>query len=120
MTKAASTSDLTNVRQFYDSGTTNALNLANGSYQRWAPSTGAQTLSITGWPSAGRVGELMIEGVNLGASTITFPTINWIYSDGTMSTTFPSSEVTLQSSGRDFIIFWTRDGGSTVFGKVIR
>lgn len=120
MTRAQTAADKDAAGVYFDSGTTNALNLNNGGYQRWAPNTGAQTLSVTGWPAAGNVGELTIEGVNLGAATITWPTINWIYSDGSISTTFPSSEVSLRTSGRDFIVLWTRDGGTTVFGKVIR
>lgn len=120
MTKAADASSLPNKGQYYNSGTTNSLSLSNGSYQRWAPATGAQALQITGWPPAGLVGELMIEGVNLGAATITWPSINWVYSDGAISTTFPSTEVSLQASGIDFICLWTRDGGTTVYGKVLR
>lgn len=120
MTKSADAAGLANAGQYNNSGATNAINLANGGYQRWAPATGAQTLTITGWPASGRVGELMIEGVNLGAATITWPTINWIYSDGTISTTFPVSEVTLRTSGIDFVALWTRDGGTTIYGKVLR
>lgn len=105
---------------YYDSGTTNALNYNNGNHQRWAPSTGAQTLSITNLSASGNLCELLIEGINLGAATITWPTINWIKSDGTTTTTFSSNGVTLQSSGTDWVILWTRDGGTTIYGKVVR
>ena len=105
---------------YFDSGTTNALDYVNGSCQRWAPSTGAQTLSITNWPPSGNLGELLIEGVNLGAATITWPTINWIKSDGTTTTTFSSNGVTLQASGTDWVFLWTRDAGTTIYGKVVR
>ena len=105
---------------FFDSSTTNALNFVNGSHQRWAPATGAQTLSITNWPPSGELGELLIEGVNLGAATITWPTINWIKSDGTTTTTFSSNGVTLQSAGTDWVYLWTRDAGTTIYGKVVR
>lgn len=105
---------------FFDSGAVNALDYTNGSCQRWAPNSGAQTLSITLWPPSGNLGELLIQGVNLGAATITWPTINWIKSDGTTTTTFSSNGVTLQSSGTDWIFLWTRDGGTTIYGKVIR
>lgn len=105
---------------FHDSGTTNALDYVNGSVQRWAPNTGAQTLSISNWPPSGAMGELLIQGVNLGAATITWPTINWIKSDGTTTTTFSANGVTLQSSGTDWVLIWTRDGGTTLFGKVVR
>ena len=105
---------------YYNSSTTNALDYVNGSHQRWAPNTGAQTLSITNWPPTGNLGELLIEGVNLGAATITWPTINWIKSDGTTTTTFSSNGVTLQSSGTDWVLLWTRDAGTTIYGKVVR
>lgn len=105
---------------YFNSGTTNALDYTNGSHQRWAPNTGAQTLSITNWPPSGNLGELLIEGVNLGAATITWPTINWIKSDGTTTTTFSSNGVTLQTSGTDWVFLWTRDAGTTIYGKVVR
>ena len=105
---------------YYNSGTTNALDYINGSHQRWTPNTGAQTLSITNWSPTGNLSEILIEGVNLGAATITFPTINWIKSDGTTTTTFSSNGVTLQTSGTDWLVLWTRDAGTTIYGKVIR
>jgi len=105
---------------YYNSNTTNALSYTNGTHQRWAPNTGAQTLSITNWPSSGNLGQLLIEGINLGAATITWPTISWIKADGTTTTTFSSNGVTLQSSGTDWVLLWTRDAGTTVYGKVVR
>lgn len=104
---------------YYDSNTTNTLNFNNGSYQRWAP-TGSPTLAISNWPAAGTFSELVIEGINLGAATITWPTINWIKADGTTTTTFGDLSIVLQNSGTDFIVLWTRDGGTTVYGKVVR
>ena len=105
---------------YYDSTTTNALNYVNGHHQRWAPNTGAQTLSIANWPPSGNLGELLIEGVNLGAATITWPTINWVKADGTTTTTFSGNGVTLRTSGVDFVYLWTRDAGTTIYGKVMR
>jgi hypothetical protein len=105
---------------YYNSSTTNTLDYTNGSQQRWAPSVGAQTLSITNWPPSGDLGELLIEGVNLGASTITWPTINWITSTGATTTTFSSNGVTLQTSGTDWCLLWTRDAGTTIYGKFVR
>lgn len=105
---------------YADAATSNTLNVTNGPHQRWAPNAGAQVLTITGWPAAGVRGELLIEGVNLGAATITWPTIQWMKSDGTFTTNFNSVGVTLQASGIDFVLLWTRDGGTTIYGKVMR
>ena len=106
---------------YFNSNTTNSLDYTNGSHQRWAPNTGAQTLSISNWPPSGTLGELLIEGVNLGAATITWPAaINWIKSDGTTTTTFANNGVTLQSSGIDWTLLWTRDAGTTIYGKIVR
>jgi lysophospholipase L1-like esterase len=108
---------------FFDSTTNGALDYTNGSMQRWAPASGAQSFSVINWPPSGNLGELLVQGINLATATITwnssFP-INWVKSDGTFTTTFASSGVTLQSSGTDFVMLWTRDGGTTIYGKVIR
>ncbi len=104
---------------YYNSNTTSALDYTNGSIQRWAPS-GTVTLSVTNWPPTGNLGELFIEGINLGAATITWPTVNWITSTGATTTTFASNGVTLQSSGTDWFLLWTRDGGTTIYGKFVR
>jgi len=81
---------------------------------------GALTLATSTWPNSGNMGELVIELVNGASATLTWPTINWIKSDGTTTTTFSSNGVTLQTSGTDFVILWTRDGGSTIYGKIVR
>lgn len=107
---------------FNDSGTTNALNYVNGSHQRWAPTAASNpTFSIANWPPSGTTGELLVEAVNLAAAgTVTYPTANWIKSDGTFAASPSAASVTFQSSGTDFILFWTRDGGTTLYAKVVR
>jgi hypothetical protein len=107
---------------YYNSNTTAALDFTNGSQQRWAPTASSSpTLSITNWPPSGNLGELLIEGVNLGAAgTITWPTINWITSTGATTTTFSANGVTLQTSGTDWCLLWTRDAGTTIYGKFVR
>lgn len=108
---------------YYNSGTTNALVLSNGGHQRWAPNTGVQALTISGWAASGTHSDLQIEGVNLGLATITWNAaspINWIKTDGSTTTTFSSNGVTLRTSGIDNVILWTRDGGTTIYGKIIR
>ena len=65
------------------------------------------------------MGELLIEGVNLIGATINWGSINWIKTDGTTTTTFADLGITL-TSVRDWVYLWTRDGGTTVYGKVLR
>lgn len=122
MTKAAVTSDLANNDQYFDNGNSASFSLTNGGYQRYAPNSGATpTITISGWPDGTRVGELMIKGINLGAATITWPAaVRWIRFDGSLSTSFPSGDVQLQTSGVDFIMMWSDDAGTTVYAKVLR
>lgn len=102
-----------------NSGTaTQTLDYSAAETQR-ITATGAFTLATTGWP-AGRQAEMLVELVNGAAFTITWPTINWIKSDGTQTTTFSANGVTLQASGTDFVLLWTRNGGATIYGKVVR
>jgi hypothetical protein len=107
---------------YYDNGSSNAINYTNGEWQRWAPSTGAQTLTISGFPTT-EWASLTVEGINLGAATITWPTINWMNPDGSFTTSFSTylsnTGIVLKTSGTDFLQFMTRDG-STVYGKVVR
>ena len=108
---------------YLDKGTvstgTVAFSFADASHQRLQVG-GALTIALSGWSPTNNNATLMIELVNGASAAITWPTINWIKSDGTTTTSFASNGVTLQASGTDFIVLWTRNGGATIFGKVIR
>jgi len=95
------------------------INTADAVQQR-IQNGGAFTITTSGWLGAGIRSELLIELVNGAAFAITWPTIYWIKSDGTTTTAISSSGYTLQTTGVDFILLWTRDGGTTIFGKIIR
>lgn len=90
------------------------IDYRDGKYQVWAPSPGVHTLVITNWPPAGVHGELWIEGVNLGACTITTSVaLDYLKSDGTYATTTSlnaNQGATLQSNGIDNILVWGRYG----------
>lgn len=107
---------------YYAAGNVTTLNFADGSHQRWAP-TGTKTLAISGWGPTGSLSQIMIEGVDLGAATITWPTINWLMPDGTTTTsigTYLSAlGRTLRTSGTDWVLVWTRDAGTLVWGKFL-
>ncbi len=100
-------------------GTVTFNRSTGGSWQRLQVG-GALTIAVSNWPTSGQFGDLTIELVNGASAAITWPTVNWIKSDGTLTTTFSSNGVTLQTSGVDFVILWSRDGGSTIYGKIVR
>lgn len=74
---------------------------------------GALTIALSSWPS-GVGAVLLLEIVNGGSASITWPTISFVKSDGT---TQASPTRTLQSSGTDFVQLWRN--GTTVYGKMI-
>lgn len=75
---------------------------------------GAHTWAFT-WGSGYSEFEVIV--TNAGAFAITMPTVNWLVGDGTTSTTFSSQGVTLQASGVNHFLFWSPDGGTTVYGR---
>lgn len=111
---------------FNDAAAATTIDIRNGPAQAWAPAAGPVTLTITGWPPAGTHGELLIYGTNLGAATITLAgaPVNFINSDSgafTRSNSLNSnSGAALQTSGLDFVLLWSPDGGVTRYCKVVR
>lgn len=98
---------------------TAAVNVALGGVAT-ATLTADTTLSFTGWPESGSFGEMVLELTNGGAFTITWPTIKWVLQDGMTTTDADEAGWQLQESGVDFVYLWTRDGGTTVYGRVVR
>jgi hypothetical protein len=97
------------------SGTVN-FDYLDGSKQKLTVG-GNLAVLFTGWPKTGTYGEIEIELVNGSAHTITWPTVNWLKGDGTSSTTFSDMGVTLASSGTNFVVVWTTNGGTTLYGS---
>lgn len=108
---------------YLDKGTVSSgtvtFNYTDGSHQRLQVG-GALTIATGAWPPSGTNGSMLIELVNGASAAITWASINWIKSDGTTTTTFASNGVTLQTSGTDFFVLWTRDAGTTIYGKFVR
>lgn len=106
-----------------NSGTTDqVIDYTAGSHQKITV-TGNHIISTTNWPPSGNLGEVLLELVNGASATLTFSfgtTTNWIKFDGSYSTTFAGSGVTLQTTGTDWIVMWSRDAGATVYVKVVR
>ncbi len=93
------------------------FNLADGNKQSVSVA-GNQNWAFTGWPASGTFGELEIFATNAGLATISFPTIQWLIGDGTTSTNYTLMGVTMQPSGLNHFLFWSIDGGSTIYGVI--
>lgn len=105
--------------QSHDNGSSATFDFRNGTHQKWNPGAGSKTFSVTNWNASGYLSQLLIEGTNLAAATITWGSVKWVLPNGGTSTTFSDTAVTL-SSTTDFILIWTGDGGTNVYGKVMR
>lgn len=77
------------------------------------------TLAL-GWPASGMLAEVLLEAVNFGGKTITWPALRWVKADGSKTTIASSNGITWQTAGVDFVLIWTRDGGATTYAKVMR
>lgn len=108
------------------SNTTVTFNAGGGStVQAYTAAGSTVTWAFTNWPTSGKLGEMLIVATNMGAYTHSISGITWIKPDGTETNsiaTYLSSihgRSALQTSGRDQLYLWTRDGGTTIYGKLI-
>ncbi len=102
------------------------LDVGSGNQQKFtvAANTGFDFMN---WAASGKYSDCLIEIVNGGAFTLTFPTVNWelpnqagyISSISAYLTAIGRSPATLKTTGSDFVYFWTTDGGVTVYAKLI-
>lgn len=86
------------------------LSRTNGEIARGSL-TGNTTFTITGWPTTGFEGRLVIEAQNTGAFNITWPGAV-IWPGGVPPT------VTSGSGKKDLYVLITFDGGTTIYGSV--
>jgi hypothetical protein len=101
-----------------NSGTGTVTATYSSAAEGWTlTSTGAFTLTTAGWPS-GRLAGGLLKLTNGGAYSLTTTGITWIKSDGTETTTFSASGITLKSAGVDRIALFSF-GDGTVYGKVV-
>lgn len=112
---------------YLDKGTvgtgTVTFDYSSGACQRLQVS-GALTVALSNFPPSGNLGVMQLELVNGGSATVTMPAINWVKLDGTFTTSISTyltnvSRNTLQTTGTDFIMIWSRDAGTTVYGKIL-
>lgn len=107
-----------------NSGTaTQVINVSSATHQR-IKATGNFTIGFSNWPPSGNTGEVLLELAADGTGrVITFPSgTKFIKSDGGITTVFSELRITLQTANNaiDWIYFWTRDGGTTIYCKVVR
>ncbi|ATQ78273.1 hypothetical protein CR152_30015 [Massilia violaceinigra] len=107
---------------FYDNGTSPAVNYNNGGTQRVAPPSGAKALTFTNWPASGKQASQFLELVNIGlGGTPTWPGgTRFIRYDGVLQTTAAAANIAWLSSGTDYVMVSTRDGGTTLIVSVQR
>lgn len=86
--------------------------------------TGASpfTISFSNWSTAPITDMVMVELINGGLATgISFPgALKFILPNGALSTNFNDLEATLNSSGTDFFMFWSKDQGTNIFARLMR
>lgn len=87
---------------------------AKGEGQK-ATATGAHTITATGFP-VGRLSGMLVQLTNYGAYAITSTGITWIRADGTETTNFATSGISLPASGRGRVVLFSY-GDGTVYGK---
>jgi hypothetical protein len=112
---------------YLDKGTvgtgTVTFSYTNGSCQRLQVS-GALTIALSNFPPTGNLGVMQLELVNAGSAAVVFPVINWVQLDGTFTTSIATylaniSRNALQTTGTDFVMLWSRNAGTTVYGKLL-
>ena len=107
------------------SNATVTFDYSAGSVQTFTATGSTVTWAFSNWPTTGNLGELLIIATNAGAYTQTISGVTWIQPSGATTTTFSTylanngTRTTLQSSGTDQFYFWTRDAGTTIYGKLI-
>jgi hypothetical protein len=108
-----------------NSGTsTQTYDYSAGSVQL-STATGNHTIATSNWPPTGNHGMMLIELTNGGAFTLTWPSINWVQPSGVTTTSISTylstltGRASLQTSGVDQVLLWTRDAGATIYGKLI-
>jgi hypothetical protein len=100
-----------------NTGTTaQVINYADGEGQT-ITATGAHTLTATGFPE-GRMAGILLRMRGYGNFALTTTGITWIKADGTETTNFATSGITL-STGTTHVAMFTH-GDGIVYGKVAR
>lgn len=116
---------LTVVDKGNSSTTTQTYDYTAGSVQT-STATGNHTIAFSNFPPTGNLGQVLVILTNGGAFTLTWPgSVLWVKPDGTTTASISTylaantGRTALQTSGVDQLLFWTRDAGSVVYGKLV-
>lgn len=106
-------------------GGTVTVNQANANVMAATFSAGSVTWALSGFVAATYC-EVQMEIINGGTATHTFPgAVRFVKPDGTLTTslsdylTAQRGTTNFQTSGVDFMCFWSRDGGTTIYAKLL-
>lgn len=106
-------------------GGTVTVNQANANVMAATFSSGSVTWAMSGFIAATYC-EVQMEIINGGTATHTFPgAVKFVKPDGTLTTslsdymTAQRGATNFQTSGVDFMCFWSRDGGTTIYAKLL-
>ena len=84
------------------------IDLDNGDCFYGTVTGNVTSITLSNWPTSGRFEFVLLEITNGSAFTITWPAaIDW----------HEATEPTLQASGKDVILLYSRDAGTTVIGS---
>ena len=107
------------------SNATVTFDYSAGSIQTYTATGSTVTWATSNWPPTGNEGYMLVRATNAGAYTHTISGITWIKPDGTTTTTLATylaantGRTAFQTSGVDQILLWSRDAGTTIYGKLV-
>jgi hypothetical protein len=107
-------------------GSTVTVTQSSGNIQNATFTGGAVSWTLNGWPASGTYAEVQMKLTNGGLATHTFPTaVKWVNPDGSLTPSLNAyltnqrGTTNFQTSGVDFVVFWSDDGGATIYGKIL-
>ena len=105
------------------SGATVTFDYPDGSDQKYTATGSTVTWGFSNWPPTGNLGVIRVHATDIGAYTHSITGINWVKPDRTFTTTFSAYltaiGLALPATGLVVAEVWSRDAGSTLYGKLV-
>lgn len=81
---------------------------------------GTTVITLEGFIS-GELSEIFIELKNGGSNAIVWDSsVKWVLPTGDYSEIFADTNIEFSLDGTDFVYLWSTDGGTNIYGKVLR